>query len=148
MHENRKTSRAPRPAREGGRSAKAQTHTADAHALEESDRAILSMNQTKKEERSSAEFGEKRVRARVERLWVANRVVLKSKELTSALPCLTWSDFHEVSRAAGPKGQRWSSLPQPLTQLDVNIPRFGLSGWLQREKMRRTCLGIWQKSEE
>src|SRR5271155_2432785 len=33
MHENRETSGAPRPAREGGRSAKAQGHTADAHAL-------------------------------------------------------------------------------------------------------------------
>ena len=37
---------------------------ADTHALEESDRAILSMNQTNKEEQSSAEPGEKRVRAK------------------------------------------------------------------------------------
>src|ERR1700684_1761949 len=64
MHENRETSGAPRPARERGRSAKAQSHKADAHALEESDRAILSMNQTNKEERSSAEPGEKRARAK------------------------------------------------------------------------------------
>jgi hypothetical protein len=64
MHENRETSGAPRPEREGGRSAKAQSHTADAHALEESDRAILSMNQTNKEERSSAEPGERRARAK------------------------------------------------------------------------------------
>ena len=64
MHENRETSGAPRPAREGGRSAKVQSHNADAHALEESDRTILSMNQTNKEERSSAEPGEKRVRAK------------------------------------------------------------------------------------
>ena len=64
MHENRETSGAPRPARERGRSAKAQSHTADTHAPEESDRAILSMNQTNKEERSSAEPGEKRVRAK------------------------------------------------------------------------------------
>jgi hypothetical protein len=41
-----------------------QSHKADTHALEESDRAILSMNQTNKEERSSAEPGEKRVRAK------------------------------------------------------------------------------------
>jgi hypothetical protein len=52
MHENRETSGVPRPEREGGRSAKAQSHKADAHALEESDRTILSMNQTNKEERS------------------------------------------------------------------------------------------------
>ena len=64
MHENRETSGAPRPAREGGRSAKAQSHTADAHAREESDRAIVSMNQANKEERSSAEPGERRARAK------------------------------------------------------------------------------------
>ena len=64
MHENRETSRAPRPARERGRSAKAESRKADTHALEESDRAIVSMNQPNKEERSSAEAGEKRVRAK------------------------------------------------------------------------------------
>jgi hypothetical protein len=64
MHENRETSRVPRPERERGRSAKVQSHKADTHALEESDRAILSMNQTNKEEQSSAQPGEKRVRAK------------------------------------------------------------------------------------
>ena len=64
MHENRETSGAPRPERERGRSAKVQSHKADTHAPEESDRAIVSMNQTNKEERSSAEPGEKRVRAK------------------------------------------------------------------------------------
>jgi RNA-directed DNA polymerase len=64
MHENRETSGAPRPEGDRGRSVKAQSHTADAHALEESDRTILSMNQTNKEERSSAEPGEKRVRTK------------------------------------------------------------------------------------
>jgi RNA-directed DNA polymerase len=64
MHENRETSGAPRPERERGRSAKAQSQKADAYAPEESDRTILSMNQTNKEERSSAEPGEKRVRAK------------------------------------------------------------------------------------
>ena len=54
----------PRPAREGGRSAKVQSHQADAHALEESDRAIVSLNQTNKEEQSSAEPGEKKARAK------------------------------------------------------------------------------------
>ena len=64
MYENRETSGAPRPEREPGRSAKAHSHTADAHALEESDRAIVSMNQPNKEERSSAEAGERRARAK------------------------------------------------------------------------------------
>jgi len=64
MHENRETSGAPRPERERGRSAKAQSLKADMHASEESDRAILSMNQPNKEERSSAEAGEKRARTK------------------------------------------------------------------------------------
>jgi hypothetical protein len=53
MHENRETSGVPRPERERGRYAKAQSHNADVHALEESDRTILSMNQTNKEERAN-----------------------------------------------------------------------------------------------
>ena len=64
MHENRETSRAPRPEGERGRSTKAQSQQADAHALEESDPAIRSMNQANKEERSSAEPGERRARAK------------------------------------------------------------------------------------
>ena len=69
MHENRETSGVPRPARERGRSAKVQSHKADAHAPEESDRAIVSMNQTNKEEQSSAEPGEKRARAKENIVW-------------------------------------------------------------------------------
>ncbi len=64
MHENRETSGVPWPERERGRSAKVPSHKADAHAPEESDRTILSMNQTNKEERFSAEPGEKRARAK------------------------------------------------------------------------------------
>jgi RNA-directed DNA polymerase len=64
MHENRATSRAPRPEGERGRYTNAQSQQADAHALEESDPAIRSMNQAKKEERSSAEPGERRARAK------------------------------------------------------------------------------------
>ena len=64
MHENRETSGVPRSRQDRGRPEKAQSHTADAYALEESDRAIVSMNQPNKEERSSAEVGEKRVRAK------------------------------------------------------------------------------------
>jgi len=45
MHENREASGVPRPEKERGRSAKVQSHNADTHAPEESDRTILSMNQ-------------------------------------------------------------------------------------------------------
>ena len=49
----------------------------------------------------------------VEKPWVADQAVLKSKELTSqTLPCLTLTDFHEVSRAAGPKRH----LPNPVKE--------------------------------
>src|ERR1700681_2282641 len=82
MHENRETSGAPRPERERGRSAKAQSHKAGAHALEESDRTILSMNQTNKEERSSAEPGEKRVRAK-ENIVQPNTIPTQSGERVS-----------------------------------------------------------------
>jgi hypothetical protein len=45
-----------------------------------------------------------RVTGRVEKPWVANQGMLKSKELiVISPPCLTLMDFHEVSRAAGPK---------------------------------------------
>jgi RNA-directed DNA polymerase len=82
MHENRETFGAPRPERERGRSAKAQSQKADAHALEESDRTILSMNQTNKEERSSAEPGEKRVRAK-ENIVQPNTIPTQSGERVS-----------------------------------------------------------------
>src|SRR4029079_15431576 len=64
MHENREASGVPRPEKERGRSAKVQSHNADTHDPQASHRTILSMNQTNKEERSSAEPGEKRVRAK------------------------------------------------------------------------------------
>jgi hypothetical protein len=47
-----------------GRSEQVQSRTSDMHGLEESDRTILPMNQSNKEEQSSAEVGEERVRAK------------------------------------------------------------------------------------
>jgi hypothetical protein len=46
MHENRETSRAARFSRDRGRSEKMQNRTSDVYALEESDHAILPMNQS------------------------------------------------------------------------------------------------------
>ena len=82
MHENRETSGVPQPERERGRSAKAQSQKADMYAPEESDRTILSMNQTNKEERSSAEPGEKRVRAK-ENIVQPNTIPTQSGERVS-----------------------------------------------------------------
>jgi RNA-directed DNA polymerase len=64
MHENRETSGAPRSIRDRGRSEKAQSRTSDMHTLEESDRTIVPMNQPNKEDSTSAEVGEGRVRAK------------------------------------------------------------------------------------
>ena|SRR5437899_2084146 len=64
MHENRETSGAPRSNQDRGRPEKAQSRNAGMHASEESDHAILPMNQPNNEEFSSAEAGEGRVWAK------------------------------------------------------------------------------------
>src|ERR1039458_7498008 len=64
MHENRETSGASRSDQDRDRLAKAQSHKANTHAPEESDRAVVPMNQPNKEEQSSAEVGEGRARAK------------------------------------------------------------------------------------
>src|SRR3984885_8005595 len=64
MHENRETSGASRSNQDRDRLAKAQSHNANMHAPEESDCAVVPMNQPNKEERSSAEVGEGRARAK------------------------------------------------------------------------------------
>src|SRR5262249_40011620 len=64
MHENRETSGAPGLNQDRGRSGKAQSRNAGMHASEESDHAILPMNQPNNEESSSAEAGEGRAWAK------------------------------------------------------------------------------------
>src|SRR5260370_7062098 len=59
MHENRETCGAPVNT---GRSAKAQSQTADAYALQESDRCVLPVKQANKEGQPSAEAAEGRRR--------------------------------------------------------------------------------------
>jgi hypothetical protein len=60
MHENRETCSAP--VNQTGRSAKAQSHTADVNALQESDRCEVPVKQPNKEEQSLAEAAEERRR--------------------------------------------------------------------------------------
>jgi len=64
MHENRETSGAFRSNQERDRSAKAISHKADMHVLEESDCAIVPMNQSNKEAAALAEAGEGRARTK------------------------------------------------------------------------------------
>jgi hypothetical protein len=59
MHENREISNAPSPTDEG-RSAKAKGRTADMHALEKSDCAVVPVNQSNKAVHAAAEAGEGR----------------------------------------------------------------------------------------
>src|SRR4051812_48741035 len=60
MHENRETSRVSDFRREPNRSGKMQNRTPDMHAREESDHAILPVNQPNNEGLPSAEVGEGR----------------------------------------------------------------------------------------
>ena len=60
MHENRETSKMSRSHKGRDRSAKAKSRTADMHVLEESDCAVLPVNQPNKEDNNSAEVGEGR----------------------------------------------------------------------------------------
>ena len=69
MHENRETSGVPPPRRGRGRSEKMQNRTSDMHASEESDRAIVPMNEPNKEGQPSAEVGEGRARAKENIVW-------------------------------------------------------------------------------
>jgi RNA-directed DNA polymerase len=64
MHENRETSGTSRPNRARDRSEKAECRTADRQAPEESDCAIVPVNLSNNEERSSAEMGEGRARTK------------------------------------------------------------------------------------
>src|SRR3974390_3029446 len=113
MHENRETSGEPRPDSEGGRSVKAESHKADTHALEESDRAILSMNQPNKEERSSAEAGEKRARAK-ENITQSNMSPTQSGEQVS-------QGLNGVREAA--KNRRQERFTALLHHLNVDLLR-------------------------
>ena len=64
MHENRETSGTSHSNQDRGRSAKAKSRTADTYVPEESDCAVLPVNQPNNEERFSAEVGEGRAQAK------------------------------------------------------------------------------------
>ena len=64
MHENREISGASRSNQDRDQSEKANRRTADGHAPEESDRAVVPVNLSNKEDLSSAEAGEERARAK------------------------------------------------------------------------------------
>jgi group II intron reverse transcriptase/maturase len=69
MHENREISGASRSKQDRDRSAKAQSHKADMHDPEKSDRAVVPMNQPNKGESFLAEVGEGSARTKENIVW-------------------------------------------------------------------------------
>ena len=82
MHENRETSGASRSNQDRDRLVKAQSHNANTHAPEESDCAVIPMNQPNKEEQSSAEVGEGRAQTK-ENIVPSNTSLTQSGERVS-----------------------------------------------------------------
>ena len=64
MHENRETSETPRSESDRGRYEKANSHHSDMHVSEESDCAVVPVNQPNNEDSSSAEVGEERAQTK------------------------------------------------------------------------------------
>jgi hypothetical protein len=86
MHENRETSKASRLNQSRDRSEKAISRTADRHAIEESDCAIVPVNLSNKEEQSSAEVREGRAWAK-ENIASSNTSPTQSGERVSQGRC-------------------------------------------------------------
>ena len=113
MHENRETSGVPWPVQDRGRSEKAQSRTSDVHALEESDRTIVLMNQSNKEDLSSAEAGEGRV-------WAKENIVQSNTSPTQSGERVS-QGLHGVREAA--KARRRERFTALLHHLSVGLLR-------------------------
>ncbi|MDX1461187.1 MAG: group II intron reverse transcriptase/maturase [Xanthomonadales bacterium] len=108
MHENRETSWMSRSNPQRDRSAKAISHKAGMHVQEESDRAVLPMNQPNKQEPSSAEVGEGRARTK-ENIVPSHTSPTQSGERVS-------QGLHGVRQAAkARKQERFTALLHHLT---------------------------------
>jgi RNA-directed DNA polymerase len=97
MHENREISGASRSQQDRDRSAKVQSHNADMHDPEKSDRAVVPMNQPNKGESFPAEVGEGSARTKENIVW-SNTSPTQSGERVS-------QGLSGVRRAA--KERRW-----------------------------------------
>jgi RNA-directed DNA polymerase len=136
MHENRETSGVSRSNRDRDRSAKAQSHNADAHALEGSDRAVVPMNQPNKEEQSSAEVGEGRARTK-ENIAQSSTSPTQSGERVS-------QGLHGVRQVAEERKQeRFTAL---LHHLSVNLLRDSFYA-LKRQAAPGVDGVMWQEYE-
>src|SRR5215813_9614238 len=113
MHENRETSGAPGSNQDRGRSEKVQSRKAGMHASEESDHAILPMNQPNNEDCSSAEVGEGRA-------WAKENIVRSNTSPTQSGKRVSQglSGVRQASRAR--KQERFTAL---LHHLNVDLLR-------------------------
>jgi len=103
MHENRETSGTSLPDRGRDLTEKAVSRTAVGHVSEESDRIVVPVNPPNKEEESSAEVGEGRMRAK-ENIAEANTSPTQSGERVSR----GLSDVRETAKER--KQERFTAL--------------------------------------
>ena len=126
MHENRETSGAARLNQSRGRSEKAQSRTSDMHALEESDRTVVPVNQPNKEDSSSAEVGEGRVRTK-ENIAQSNTSPTQSGERVSQ----GLRGVREVAKAR--KQERFTALLHHLSVVLLRDSYYALAKSLHSE---------------
>src|SRR6202049_3587801 len=136
MHENRETSETSRLNQSRDRSEKALCRTADRHVSEESDRAIVPVNLSNKEEQSSAEMGEGRAQAK-ENIVPSNTSPTQSGERVS-------QGRHGVRQAAKERKQeRFTAL---LHHVTINLLRDSFYA-LKRQAARGVDGVRWKEYE-
>ena len=108
MHENRETSGAPRMKANRGRPEKVQSRNAGMHASEESDHAIVPMNQPNIEDRSSAEVGEGRA-------WAKENIVQSNTSPTQSGKRVSQGLSGVRQAAKARKQERFSALLHHVT---------------------------------
>jgi RNA-directed DNA polymerase len=135
MHENREIS-CTSWSKDQDRSAKAMNRTADAHVQEKSDCAVIPVNQSNKEEQSSAEAGEGRAQTEENTVPSHMRPTQSGKRMFQGL--------HGVRQAARERKQeRFTAL---LHHLSVDLLRDSFYA-LQRQASPGTDGVMWQEYE-
>jgi RNA-directed DNA polymerase len=135
MHENREIS-CTSWSKDQDRSAKAMNRTADAHVQEKSDCAVIPVNQSNKEEQSSAEAGEGRAQTEENTVPSHMRPTQSGKRMFQGL--------HGVRQAARERKQeRFTAL---LHHLNVDLLRDSFYA-LQRQASPGTDGVMWQEYE-
>ena len=136
MHENRETSGAPRLNQDRGRPEKAQSHNAGMNVPEESDRAILPMNQPNNEDPSSMDVGEGRA-------WAKENIVQSDTSPTQSGKRVS-QGLSGVRKAA--KVRKQERLTALLHHLNVGLLRDSFYA-LKRQAAPGVDGATWQEYE-